>query len=442
MVVQAADPAAPETESALAELCQRYTLTGTRQVLGTASYMAPEQIESPESVDHRADIYSLGVVFYELLTGELPIGRFAVPSEKSGVCNRMDEVVMRALEKEPAKRYQQASHVKTDCQSVAQTGFEQSKNVNLLTSKENPKLPIVEQRPITRPLPFTLYDCFSRWTYAYGIARGVEQFLELEFQLQDSLRISKKPVQTVMIPLNKIISVRFVEGWWRDRVEIQADRIETVAEVPNSLQGLVKFSIRQSNIPAAREFVYQLSSHLPQPIPIPGVPTPPLKQEMDWTQTVPLTLAEKVMVEERLKVPRTGLWLATIGHMLFIIAVLMLQLPMFHEFRDVIAFELAMDQGIQLADGTYQKLPQLMMFWLVVIAMTLGSIIACALLPIALRNLRRKQNYHAIVVIMLLALIPFHPIAVLSVPFALWTLIVLVLPSTRKVFHHQALRNV
>ena len=95
------------------------TLTNTQQVMGTLNYMAPEQRERPTEVDHRADIYSLGVVIYELLTGELPIGRFSPPSRKIEVDVRLDELVLRALEKEPAMRYQQASELKTGFQSLA-----------------------------------------------------------------------------------------------------------------------------------------------------------------------------------------------------------------------------------------------------------------------------------------------------------------------------------
>jgi serine/threonine protein kinase len=68
--------------------------------------MAPEQAEHPAEVDHRADIYALGVVFYQMLTGELPGKRLDPPSRKVQIDVRLDEIVLRALEKEPERRYQ------------------------------------------------------------------------------------------------------------------------------------------------------------------------------------------------------------------------------------------------------------------------------------------------------------------------------------------------
>ncbi len=94
------------------------TLTKTHQLMGTPAYMAPEQIEGQPVIDHRADIYSLGVVFYELLTGELPLGRFQPPSQKADLDARLDEVVLRTLEKEPDRRYQHASQVRTDMDAI------------------------------------------------------------------------------------------------------------------------------------------------------------------------------------------------------------------------------------------------------------------------------------------------------------------------------------
>src|SRR5580658_10470692 len=96
-------------------------MTETRHALGTPHYMAPEQMEKPQTVDHRADIFSLGVVFYEMLTGQLPLGRFAPPSRKVEIDARLDEVVLRALEHEPELRYQQAGHVKTQIDTISST---------------------------------------------------------------------------------------------------------------------------------------------------------------------------------------------------------------------------------------------------------------------------------------------------------------------------------
>jgi tRNA A-37 threonylcarbamoyl transferase component Bud32 len=95
-----------------------FTQSGT--ALGTPSYMAPEQRESPSEVDHRADIYSLGVVFYELLTGELPRQVFAAPSAKSAADPRVDDIVRQALEKDRNFRQRSAGEMKTQVETLGE----------------------------------------------------------------------------------------------------------------------------------------------------------------------------------------------------------------------------------------------------------------------------------------------------------------------------------
>ena len=104
---------------------EAYTLTRTGARIGTPHYMAPEQVETPEQVDHRADIYSLGVVFYELLTGELPLGRFPAPSIKAGLDARVDDIVFRALAKERELRQQTADQVKAEVEGLGGTESQQ-----------------------------------------------------------------------------------------------------------------------------------------------------------------------------------------------------------------------------------------------------------------------------------------------------------------------------
>ncbi|HEY5922602.1 MAG TPA: serine/threonine-protein kinase, partial [Kofleriaceae bacterium] len=83
------------------------TLTRTDVAMGTFHYLAPEQRKDAHGIDHRADVWALGVIFYEMLTGELPLGSFAPPSVKgpAGCDRRADAIVRRALAPDPNDRF-------------------------------------------------------------------------------------------------------------------------------------------------------------------------------------------------------------------------------------------------------------------------------------------------------------------------------------------------
>lgn len=83
----------------------RFTQPGA--AMGTPDYAAPEVYDG--KADERSDIYALGIMLYEMLTGAPPKGYFQLPSELAPVDHRVDQVVVKALEIDPAARYQKAS---------------------------------------------------------------------------------------------------------------------------------------------------------------------------------------------------------------------------------------------------------------------------------------------------------------------------------------------
>lgn len=92
-------------------------LTENGFIIGTRIYMSPEQAQGG-AVDHRTDIYSLGAMFYEMLTGQPPHGAIEPPSYKVEMDVRLDDVVLKALAQDPDRRYQHAAEVKTDVTRV------------------------------------------------------------------------------------------------------------------------------------------------------------------------------------------------------------------------------------------------------------------------------------------------------------------------------------
>jgi|GEM_PF-5482548 len=204
----------------LAKLLRRealdVTLTLSGAQLGTLRYMAPEQIEKPESVDHRADIYSLGVVIYEMLTGEVPMGRFALPSQKAQVDVRLDDIVLRSLERDVERRYQHASEVKTDVEKVTPPSGPPA------PSPAQPATPPAPPRVPTFPPPatgttldlgtlrmflscglFTISSAIFTFLCVAGVLVSVDSFDA--FFRQDAVRVALLLTQVLAVPSGVII---------------------------------------------------------------------------------------------------------------------------------------------------------------------------------------------------------------------------------------------
>lgn len=102
----------------------KFNLTETHVAMGTQAYMAPEQRVDAKNADHRADIYSLGVMLYELLVGEVPVGHFSPPSQRrTGVDTRLDAIVERCLKPSPGDRYQKVSELIADLLPMVPVSF-------------------------------------------------------------------------------------------------------------------------------------------------------------------------------------------------------------------------------------------------------------------------------------------------------------------------------
>lgn len=235
-----------------------HTLTGTRQIMGTPHYMAPEQMEKPLTVDHRADIYSLGVVFYELLTGELPIGRFDPPSMRADMNSSLDDVVLRSLEKEPARRYQNISEVKSAVSSISDE-----------KPPRNPP-PVRPASPVTPPKPaqtvFVPFHVEDDWgvNNAQGILSCDGSVVKVEFRKETSGlgNLLKGKIKEAIVPLSEVAEVKSNSYLRYRKIKLLTRNMELIKTVPASSAGRITFKTSPDDAEAADRLVASIEYRL------------------------------------------------------------------------------------------------------------------------------------------------------------------------------------
>ena len=414
---------------------EQYSLTGTQQVLGTRNYMAPEQIESPESVDHRADLYSLGVVLYELLTGELPIGRFAPPSTKTGCSKRLDDLVMRTLEKDPGQRFQQASMIGSAVRELESSVDQLSGKrplVQEITRSEYVETPVRE--PLADPLPFWISGLVSKpadrfgsklhIASACGLMRIYDDRVDLEYRVHDPMYGDESVLKLDSVRLDNLSSVRYEPTWWGGgRLRFKAMSLQSIAKIPKSKQGVFHVKVKNQDRHAAMEFADMTNRKI--------ISRNPQRSGAKRSSTVEqnVTLEDIVQVDERLMVPRIGFLITGV---LTLLAGIVLTASLILSFLSPGVRETVND----IVGPAYRSDIEFFLF--------LGPVwLLTGILPlIAASSLKHHRSYHLAVVIALLMLIPLATALVfVHILLAVWTLIVLVLPVTRRVFRDASLRD-
>jgi capsular polysaccharide biosynthesis protein/tRNA A-37 threonylcarbamoyl transferase component Bud32 len=183
--------------------------------IGTPPYMAPEQSRAHGGIDHRADIYALGVVLYEMLTGERPAKDLVAPSKKVQIDVRLDEMVLRALEKQPELRYQTAGEFRTVVETMQR--------------------PALNSNPPPIPDSAQPRGMFRRWWWLFlvmiplGLALGLAAGAVLNYV------IPKKYEAQAIIEVKPQAGVQITPVFFATEFEILKSR-KALAEVANRLE--------------------------------------------------------------------------------------------------------------------------------------------------------------------------------------------------------------
>lgn len=145
-----------------------FNLTRTNVMMGTPDYIAPEHFDPTWTIDQRADIYSLGVVFYEMLTGTIPRGAFSAPSQFLEGDTRFDEIIVKCLQQNPEARHPDADSFLTSLDMAVSSKVAPKRKSRTPSAQANQRPPKTKKGRKTRR-----YAGSSKWDLIMALILAV-----------------------------------------------------------------------------------------------------------------------------------------------------------------------------------------------------------------------------------------------------------------------------
>lgn len=224
----------------ISKLMANPNLTSASMVMGTPHYMSPEQLRNSAGVDARSDIYSVGVMFYEMLTGHTPTG-VPKPASEAGdeVPLSLDPIIEKCVEPNPAKRFPAASDLREAIRSARVSGQAQRERVSRAPTRRVRPWPHIPRRVITVVLVLAVVaggavgvqraeqrradllasgasgsDVPTPQQTTTGDADIFSQMKSLENVVrQDALNAARRDIETRYAPWNERMRSRAAEFW-------------------------------------------------------------------------------------------------------------------------------------------------------------------------------------------------------------------------------------
>jgi hypothetical protein len=409
------------------------TLTGSQEVMGTLYYMAPEQMKRTHAVDHRADLYSLGVVFYEMLTGELPVGRFAPPSHKVRVDARLDPVVLRALAREPELRYQDAAELKREVESIKAS--EPPLPPGSGRTEAPARVHAVGDWPSVR---FTIPHIFRTGGEARGEVHRDDQNLLVEFE--EFWGVWRSGLKEVRIPFREITSLCCQSELGPD---LQLPGVAALALHVGDPRGDTRHHRRSSRIPKwIRKQTTQLVIKVARPAALAGLPVGKLgrgRLRIHWgDRAAAKQLVDSIVQEpqrnagrhdsatesERQRGEMSGPDRTRMETIMPAVGLLITALASAISGFAWLAFAIH-----EIHTRSYSPFEEVLFLLPVLFGLlAVGFLVAGAV------QMMRLRSYPLAVAAAMLAILPWSPAWILGLPFGIWGLAVLRRPGVRAAF--------